>query len=635
MAEDNNKILPDAENHSADTPAKDEVIGEITDALEKKLHENEDENVPVKEPPKQSDDDILTELKEALDKAENNDDADDILTGGKTLKQSDKTVQLTEEDSDLPIEPDAVDTDAEQGKEEDAPDKKDVDGIASDTPKSNWQSRSADTDKSRRTTPVQSDNSADRAKKRNPGKIILLIVLFLIVGAGVFALVHYVIAPSISPSGNNTGANGSSSQSGGATGDQLETAPVAPTESGYALMASNAMKDMSRREKICQLFIVTPEKLTNEEVVTQAGNLTKEGLKSYPVGGVIYTQQNLTGEDQAKSLVSDTQSFSKIPLFITVDDDAVISTMQNGQSAGPGTAPGNGPEGGPGNGPEGGPGNGPEGGPGNGPEGGPGNGPEQDPSEAEDDITTEGAYEDAVETSEQKHDVGFNLDFSLDADLSDAKENDPDLKDADVNSLLSSAIKGYNEGGVIPTLKYFPVMKAEKDDSSESEGSNNTSESGFIHINHTAEELDNSSEFSAFRSGIESGAGMIMVNHVFVDKIDTEKPATLSSKVVPELLRKKLNYQGVAITGNMSADYFTTEYKYSTIVKGIFNSDIDMILNPNSIQSYVEEIESMMDSGTITEEQLDTKVKRILTLKYQSGVIGESNGSTESSEAAE
>ena len=574
MAEDNKKISPEADPQSADIPAKDEAIGEITDALEKKLHENEEENTPTAEPPKRSDDDILNELKEALDKAENNEGADDILTGG-SLKQSDSAYEhISQEDFKLPQDVPEDDPAANRENEANAPDKE---SVSADLPEQTNDFRPIGNVNAAKKRPQSSEpdnNGSKRAKKSSPAKIIFIILALLLVAAGAFALVHYVIAPNIGSSGSDAGKTGS--QSGAA--NELETAPVAPTESGYTQMASNAMKEMSRREKICQLFIVTPEMLTNEELVTGAADLTKNGLESYPVGGVIYTQQNILGEDQAKAMISNTQSFSKIPLFISVDDDGVISAVQDGQSA-----IGN---------------------------------------------TTEDTYNSAVESSGQKHNIGFNLDFSLDADLLDAKEKNPNLTDADANSLLSSAIKGYNESGVIPSLKYFPGKKTDKDDSGESED-------GFVHITRTADELDNGSEFSAFRSAIESGVGMIMVDHVFVDKLDDEKPATLSSKLVPELLRKKLNYQGVAVTGNMSADYFTTSYKYSTIVKGIFDSDIDMILNPNSIQSYVEEIESMMDSGTITEEQLDTKVKRILTLKYQSGVIGESNGSTDSSEAAE
>ena len=196
-----------------------------------------------------------------------------------------------------------------------------------------------------------------------------------------------------------------------------------------------------------------------------------------------------------------------------------------------------------------------------------------------------------------------------------------DLTDAQAGDLISSTVKGYSENKVIPGIKYFPGILDAKDSADGSDP--------FRHITKTEVEIDASSEFTAFRSGIEAGAGMIMVDHIMVDQVDNEKPATLSDKVVPQFLRKKLNYQGVAVTGDMSAGYFTREYKFSTIVKGIFAADIDLILNPNSIQSYVQEIEGLLESGDIKEDQLNTKVKRILTLKYQSGMMDDSANATE------
>ena len=595
MAEDKMKLSPDAENEPV--KATDETISELSDALEKRLHQNEDENVPAEKTPEPSDDDVLSEIKEALDKAESGEDENDILT----VKTSDNRFEsITEEDFKMPqnVDPDkSVSIDDTKPKDSD-----DSAESVSAAPKSGWQSRNTDAVK-RVSADKPSDKTAEHAKKRNPAKVIIFILAFIAVGVAVFALVHYVISPRLSGGGSSD-----PSSQAGATNDESET--IAPTETASAMKANDMMKNMSRHEKICQLFMVTPEILMNSESpVTAADNSTKEALSNYPVGGVIFTQKNLTGEDQAKSLVSGTQDDSKIPLFITVDDDAIISSEQNG---GPQSGP-TPPQGGPQQGQQGGPQPGQQGGPQPDQQGGPEG---QAPTVKDSDTSPDGAYEEAATTAKLKHDVGFNLDFTLDADASEAKENNPDLTDNEAGTLLSSAVKGCSEGGVIPSLKYFPG-KQDSDSAS--------SNSSFVHIAKSADELDNSSEFGLFRSGIEAGAGMIMVDHVYIDKLDEEKPATLSDKVVPQLLREKLNYQGVIVTGNMSADYFTREYKYSTIVKGIFASDIDLILNPNSIQSYVKEIENLLDSGEITEAQLDAKVKRILTLKYQSGVISDSD----------
>lgn len=550
MNEDKKNLSPDVESEP------EENISELGDALEKKLHENEDENVPPEKPAEPTDDDVLAEIKEALDKAENNEGKSNILTGNTA---DDRFERITEDDFRVPEE---TDEDVRTDKLDEKPN--DYDGRTVIVDKKQIADRQLDReDGFIAETPAdrKPDRRENRPKKSSPAKVILWIVAIIAVAAAAFALVHFVITPSMS------GNNGKD-----AAQTSAEPATVAPTESVYESKAAEKLNTMSQREKICQLFMVTPEMLMNTDIVTLADNSTAESLASYPVGGVILTRQNTIGDDQTKALIAGLQNNSKIPLLIARDDDAIISE----QTANEQTSV---------------------------------------------DTTADGAYNTAVAAAQQKSNLGFNVDFSLDADLSDVRASKTDLTDAQAGDLISSTVKGYNENKVIPGIKYFPGILDAKDSADGSDP--------FRHITKTEVEIDASSEFTAFRSGIEAGAGMIMVDHIMVDQVDNEKPATLSDKVVPQFLRKKLNYQGVAVTGDMSAGYFTREYKYSTIVKGIFAADIDLILNPNSIQSYVQEIEGLLESGEIKEDQLNTKVKRILTLKYQSGMMDDSANATE------
>ena len=114
---------------------------------------------------------------------------------------------------------------------------------------------------------------------------------------------------------------------------------------------------------------------------------------------------------------------------------------------------------------------------------------------------------------------------------------------------------------------------------------------------------------------------MVMVGHLTVTDIDSELPATLSSKVVPSLLRQYLGYDGVVITDSMQMGAITENYDRDAVVKGVFDADIDIILDPDDLEAYITAIENALENGTITQAQIDAKVKRILTLKYTKGVI--------------
>ena len=66
----------------------------------------------------------------------------------------------------------------------------------------------------------------------------------------------------------------------------------------------NKLYSMSLRDKIYQLFIVTPEELTGfNGIATEAGDMTEESIKLRPVGGIIYFSQNIESWQQTYEML--------------------------------------------------------------------------------------------------------------------------------------------------------------------------------------------------------------------------------------------------------------------------------------------------------------------------------------------
>ena len=86
---------------------------------------------------------------------------------------------------------------------------------------------------------------------------------------------------------------------------------------------------MSLNEKVCQLFVVTPEQLTGVDVATVAGETTKSQLKKYPVGGIVYYPQNVESKKAFNEMINTTQSYSKTPLFIMKDGSKTTFTYKD------------------------------------------------------------------------------------------------------------------------------------------------------------------------------------------------------------------------------------------------------------------------------------------------------------------
>ena len=84
---------------------------------------------------------------------------------------------------------------------------------------------------------------------------------------------------------------------------------------------SHIVSDMSLYDKICQLLVVTPESLTGQSPVTVAGDTTMQALQNMPVGGILYSKQNFVTQSQVKDMLAKIQSYSKIPLILTCDEE--------------------------------------------------------------------------------------------------------------------------------------------------------------------------------------------------------------------------------------------------------------------------------------------------------------------------
>lgn len=104
--------------------------------------------------------------------------------------------------------------------------------------------------------------------------------------------------------------------------DEAETpAPEDEAALAAAKLAEQTLASMTLDEKLWQLFFVTPEAITKVETATLAGEATKAAIESQPVGGLVYFAKNLENRAQTVTLLENSQSYSKIPLFLGVDEE--------------------------------------------------------------------------------------------------------------------------------------------------------------------------------------------------------------------------------------------------------------------------------------------------------------------------
>ncbi|MBO5557393.1 MAG: glycoside hydrolase family 3 [Ruminococcus sp.] len=339
------------------------------------------------------------------------------------------------------------------------------------------------------------------------------------------------------------------------------------------------MANMTLHDKICQMFIVTPESLTGYDLVTQSGTATLDSLQKYPVGGLIYFAQNLEDKPQTKEMISATQSsnsvVSDIPLFISVDEEGGIVARCAEKL---GTT-------------------------------------DFDPMYTYRAEGAEKAYSNAYTIAQDIASLGFNLDFAPVADTWSNPDNtvigtraySDDF--SETATLVASAVKGFNDGGVACTIKHFP-------------GHGDTAEDSHVGMAcsyKTIAELEKQ-EYLAFESGIAAGADMVMVGHITMVNVDNI-PSSLSKTFMTDELRGKLGFKGLIITDALGMGALSNYYSSDEIAVEVIKAGGDILLMPADLSQAVTGVENAVTNGEITEQRINESVIRILELKKKRGIL--------------
>lgn len=413
-------------------------------------------------------------------------------------------------------------------------------------------------------------------------KALVVLIVMVCLAAGIWGI--FMLRGSAGKAGGhvendngNTGVAADVTESGTTTEEQTadsqETTEV-PEEEKPSLV-DETLAGMTLHEKVCQMMFVTPEELTGEDGVTVAGDATRQALENYPVGGIVYFAKNLESQDQVKEMIDNSQKYSSIGLFVATDEEGgVVNRLMDTVGT---TYIGS--------------------------------------MYYYKDDGDETAYENAYTIANDMSALGFNLDFAPVADVWSNPDNtvigERAYSDdyAQAAELVGNAVKGFNDGGVMCTLKHFPGHGDTAEDSHYS--------SAYVH--RTKEEIM-ADEMQPFRSGIEAGAEFVMVGHLIVPDID-EVPATLSYKIATGILRDELKFEGVAITDSFEMESIADNYSVDDAVVMSVKAGMDMILQPKDMASAVNSIEQAVADGELSEDRIDESVRRILTLKESRGLL--------------
>lgn len=352
---------------------------------------------------------------------------------------------------------------------------------------------------------------------------------------------------------------------------------TAPTEPPDPI--GELLERMTLREKVGQLFIVTPDALTEDgSTPTELTDSMTAMLEQYPVGGIAQFAGNIVSPDQITSFNQALQDASRIPLFLCVDEEGgTVARLANHANfdlpryKNAATV-----------------------------------GASEDPEDAREMGRTIGGY---------LCEYGFNVDFAPVADVN-TNLNNPVIgkrafsNSAEVVSYMAAAMaEGLNEMGITATFKHFPGHGDTAEDS----------HNGLAVTYRTGRELANC-EILPFL--MADSNDFIMVGHIAVpEETGTMEPASMSKYMVSTVLKGNLAFTGLVITDSLSMEAITDTYTPGEAAVTALKAGCDILLMPEDLAEAFDAVISALEDGTLSEEWLNFTVRRILEFKQLRGIL--------------
>lgn len=321
---------------------------------------------------------------------------------------------------------------------------------------------------------------------------------------------------------------------------------------------------MSQTEKLGQMMMIGIQG-------TKVDDDSLYMLNQYHMGGVILFDRNMKSPEQVKQLTSDLQAQSneKVPLFIGIDEEGGDVVRMAEKLTPP---------------------------------------PSQKEIGATGDIEQAKTW--AIKTAKSLKEMGINVNF---APVADVGSNDKRSYSTDANTVIDfvrAATKGYQQENIIYSLKHFPGIGKGKVDSH--------IDSSSIDVVKEVLMTEDILPFKTIIDENEPNDYFILVSHLKYPALDEEYPASLSSKIMTDLLRNKLGYKGIIITDDMEMGAVANHNDFRSIGVNAVKAGADIVLVCHEYEHQQEVYLGLLDavnSGEISQERIDESVKRIIKVK--------------------
>lgn len=212
----------------------------------------------------------------------------------------------------------------------------------------------------------------------------------------------------------------------------------------------------------------------------------------------------------------------------------------------------------------------------------------------------------------------IDLDFNFRNPITNTRTYGSDV--SRVQQMAEAEIDGFYSQQVYSVIKHFP-----------GDGVDERDQHLVSSVNSLGVDEWQDSYGRLYSHFIEKGVGCVMVGHIYQpawerqlnpDLSDEQlRPASASDSLVNGLLRRKLGFQGLAITDATAMLGYTTIMPRRKLLVETINAGIDMILFNKNIEEDYQTIRDALKHGQLSQARLDEAVTRILATKMTQGLF--------------